>query len=327
VITIRKFGLRCLTVSLSALFSILGCSTAKDPWADVPGGPPRVLTTFPPLYCFAANVAGDKAAVLSLLDQTGPHGFEPRAEDALKLRKANLLLVNGLGLDDFIGRLVKQSANKSLAVVDLGKKLEDDHHELLLPMAEHKHENGGGHKHHHHGEHDPHVWLGIPQAVEMVKIIKKALQEKAPANAAAYEKNAADYVKELEGLQEEGKKQLKAKKNRKLITHHESLAYFADSFGLEIVGSIQIRPGVEADASQRARLVKLCKEKGVRVIAVEPQYSKESAEALQKQLRRDGIELEIVEVDPLETARGELGPDFYVTKMRENISKLAKALK
>lgn len=316
----------CLLAVLGLSLPFVGCSTARDPWADVPGGPPRVLATFPPLYCFAAKVAGDKAAVLSLLSQTGPHDYHPTAQDALKLRKADLFLVNGLGLDDFIDRMVKTSGNRELTVANLGKKLEDDHHDLLLHPPEHD-EEAGGHHHHHHGEHDPHVWLGIPQAVEMVKLVKKALQDKAPAHRAEYERNASAYVKELHDLHAEGKKLLAGKKNRKLITMHESLAYFADSFGLEIVGAVQIRPGVEADAAQRTRLVKLCKEKGVRVIAVEPQYPQDSARLLQEQVRRDGVALEIVEVDPLETATGELSPDFYVTRMRENLTRLAKALK
>src|SRR5260221_593638 len=83
----------------SMALGLPGCGQADDPWASVPGGDPRVLTSFPPLYCFAKNVAGDEVAVLSLLTTVGPHDHKPTNQDALAVRKARLYFANGLGLD------------------------------------------------------------------------------------------------------------------------------------------------------------------------------------------------------------------------------------
>src|SRR5207244_3176130 len=85
-----------LALALGMAVTVLGCSHGDDPWEGL-GGPPRVLVSFPPLYCFAKNVGGEDAAVLSLLQNQGPHDYEPTAEDSRKVVKANLFLINGLG--------------------------------------------------------------------------------------------------------------------------------------------------------------------------------------------------------------------------------------
>jgi ABC-type Zn uptake system ZnuABC Zn-binding protein ZnuA len=117
-----------------------------------------------------------------------------------------------------------------------------------------------------------------------------------------------------------------------MVTMHESFGYFAEAYGLEIVGSIQRIPGLDPDLATRQRLVELCKKENVSVIAVEPQYSQAQAESLQTTLKKAGVDVAIVVLDPLETCdveRGKTNPDpgFYLKKLRENIDTLAKALK
>src|SRR5437016_4510309 len=89
-----------LTLLLAGLTSLAGCGRAPDPWAKASGDGPRVLVSFPPLYCFTKNVAGDHARVISLLSTQEPHGYSPNLTEGLKARKADLFIINGLGLDD-----------------------------------------------------------------------------------------------------------------------------------------------------------------------------------------------------------------------------------
>ncbi len=142
---------------------------------------------------------------------------------------------------------------------------------------------------------------------------------------------ASKYNKDLDALLEQGKIALASKKNRNIVATHDSLQYFADAFGLKVVGNIQPRPGVEGDSKTIAALVKICKENDVRMIAVEPQYSRGPAEALKSQLGKMGVTVELVEIDPLETAptadkNANPDPAFYMTRMKENIDNLVKAL-
>ena len=314
----KKLGFLAILLGLSA-----GCSKAPDPWKDVPGGPTKVLVTIPPLYCFAKNVAGEDAAVLCLLGSKGPHGYEPLPADSYKAKKADVFFAIGLGLDEFTGRIVNSSGNKDkIKFVEVGEKAG-----AIKEENEHGKEEKGGHDHQHGSEYDPHVWLGIPESIKMVNAIRDSLQKIDPKNKDGYAMRAAAYVKDLEKLLADGKAELKNKKNKKLIATHESLRYFGKSFGLEILDSIQPRPGIEADNAKMTNLAKLMKEKDVRVIATEPQYPRRLAEILKANLAKQKVEVKLVELDPLETAPAdELDAAYYIKKMRENITNLAKAL-
>lgn len=306
-----------------------GCTSARDPWAAAKPGQPHVLASFPPLYCFAHHVAGDHASVQCVTTGINPHDFDPTPRDALRVAGADLLFINGLELDNLSSeKLVKLSRNRKVHLESLGEEID---HELLEHMHEHDHDQmeKDGH-HHHHGEHDPHIWLGTKQAEAMVNVIAKKLGERDPANKDAYAKNAADYVEKIRELDAYGKEQFKGKKNKTFIATHESLRYFAKSFGLDLVDTIQPQPGIEADAGKLARLVDVCKKKNVAAIAVEPDASRGQAENLARALREKGIAIQIVEVDPMETApptaNGNPNPDLYLNRMKQNIDNLAKAL-
>lgn len=319
---------------LLALFAVVltfgGCSPARDAWEDVPGERPNVLVSFPPLYCFAANVAGEHARVLSLLTTVGPHDFSPSGRDVLKARKADLFLVNGLGLDDWFSKIANSSGNSRLKVVEVGETLPED---KLLDAGAEEHDHGHGrgeegHHHHHHGDHDPHVWLGIDQAMLMVEKIRAELSAAAPEHKAAYQDNASRYLEQLKQLREYGQKKFAGCKNRNIIATHDSLGYFAKTFDLKVIENLMPQPGVEASGAKLAELVKAVKEHNVQAITVEPQYSQATAQTLQKQLQKElGRNIPLVTFNTLETVEGNLDKDYYINQMQDNIDALAKALK
>lgn len=313
------------------VLALPGCTPAKDVWQDAKPGQKRILVSFAPLYCMTQAVAGDDAYVLCLLTTTGPHEYRDSPQDMLKVRKADLVVLNGLGLEPFMERMVAGAGVPKERVVEVGELLPDA---MLLhnaEEAEHKHEPGE--HHHHHGAHDPHVWLGPPEAIVMVRKIADELSRIDPAHKAGYVKRAEAFAGEVEKLQAEGKELLKGKKNRRLLTEHESLGYFARAFGLEIVDSIKTQSGGGGDLSAKEmdQLSKLCQKKDVAIIAVEPQFDNKIASTLQRDLQRRGSQVQLVEVDPLETAplakdSANPEPDFYLRKMRANLETLAKAL-
>ncbi len=315
-----KFSTRLFWVVVLAIpFLFWGCSAHKDPWEHVEGEGPKVLALFPPLYCFAKNVGGDHAKVMCMLTTVGPHDYDPDPVDSLKAAKAQLFLVNGLGLDGFFTKITNTAQNKDLQVVKIGEILPED---VLLERSKHSH---------HPGQFDPHVWLGIEPAIAMVEKIRDKLVELDQENKAIYEKNAQDYIGKLKDLHQYGKKAFKDVENRQFIPTHDSLAYFSNSFGLKVPGNMMAQPGIEADAGRLADLVKVCKENKVRVLATEPQYSKSTAETLRKRLQKEMQgegKIKLVEIDTLETVDAdELDADYYIERMKKNIDNLAKALK
>jgi zinc transport system substrate-binding protein len=311
-----------------SLILLSGCTPARDPFAGVKPGQIKVLTSFPPLYCFAANIAGGHAKVLCFLSTTGPHGFQATALDSIKVAKADIFLVNGLGLDDFVTKLASDARARKSVVFPVAEKLP---HSKLIGFGEgetpHVHADGTVCT---HGEHDPHVWLGPEHAQLMVKVIAAKLSELRPEHKTAFDDRTAAYTKQLQELHEYGLEKFKGKKNRRVIVTHDFLRYFAQGYQLDIAGSIQPKAGQEADAGELARLAKVCKEQDVHVIIVEPQYSKGAAESLQQHLASQGLTVRLAEIDPLETASadedGNPDPGLYLRRMRENIDNLARAL-
>jgi zinc transport system substrate-binding protein len=310
------------------VLGFLSCTSAKDPWAVRPG--PKVLAYFPPLYSLAATVAGEDAQVLSLITHVGPHDFEPTPRDARTLQRADLFFTIGLGLDDSVSRkLAASSSNRSLRRVALGERLPK---ELLVEgtcSCGHKHAADEKHDDdHHHVEYDPHVWLSPTEAATMSRVIADELAMIDVVHAAGYQARAAALIERLAKLQKEGNDLLAAKAEKpKVVSFHGSLNYFARSFGIEVVDSLEA-PGQEPSSTQINKVVETCRKHGARLIAVEPQYSSNPAKVVLEGLKRKGIDGAIVEIDPLETADPDnLTPDYYERKIRDNVKRLAAVLK
>ena len=224
--------------------------------------------------------------------------------------------------------MMEASGTNADVHIELGDKLtgklptrkeEGEHHD-----AKHEHE-------HEHGDFDPHVWLGTSQAIQMVEQIRDELKKVDPVNKGNYDQNAAAYIKELKKLHDDGLALLKDKKDKKIISFHESLGYFAKEFGIEIVDVVEDIPGGEADRSKIRKLVQECIDKNVLVIAVEPQYpTSTAAKLIQEEVEaatKGKKKITLVEIDPLETAEEkDLSADLYTKTMRKNLQALADNL-
>lgn len=307
----------CLALAVGLAVVLVGCSGPVNPWEGLPGNK-HVAVSFAPLWCFTKEVAGDDCAVLSILTTDGPHDYDYGPKDVVPLRKADLFLINGLNLDEFAVKL-KNSANKDLKMVELAEAAIPE--KQLINVDRTKTD-------HYHGPKDPHVWLGPPEAILMVKKIVEELKALDPEHADNYQKRGDAYVKRLEALHEYGKEKFKDKKHRGFISFHDSLRYFARAFDLEIVGVIEPHPNVEPDAVKVKNLAELANEKTAPVVATEPQYNTGPAKTLLDLLKRKGLtDAQAVVIDPLETTGSKtITPDWYEAKMRENIDNLAKAM-
>lgn len=328
----KRFWPRVASVACVVALVVLlrGCSPAVDPWKEAPGEP-RVLASFPPIYCFAKNVAGEGPGVLCLITSTDPHEYQdPTTADILTVRKANVFFVNGLGLDDVVADKLRNNAgNARLQVVRLADALPEKLRRKLGEHEGHGHAHGNQ-AHHHEGNLDPHAWLGIPQAKIMVEKVRDELKTLDPSRAKQYDDQAANYLARLDKLLADGKAQL-AGKHLHVIAMHDSMGYFADAFGFEVVDTLQPSPNVEPDAKRMQELVKKATEEKVRAVCYEPSksgVSKKAAESLRDTLKGRGLTVTLVEFDPLETAEpGALNAGWYEERMRSNIANLTGAAK
>lgn len=315
-----------LVALLAAVVPLVGCKERSTEPAF--SGEVKVAVSFPALYSLAANVVGDTGTVRSVKSTQGAHGGEVTDAERRVVEQADVLFINGLGLDDeFAKKLKDSSANPGITVVMVGNLIST---KLLLSSdgcacCAHGHEEGDAHGHADH-QHDPHVWMGLDRASAMVDTIADELGKRYPGHKDTFRKNAESYKAKLAGLKEEGTKALAggSKADRKIVTAHGSMGYFADTFGLTVVDAIQKTAGKEPTKKQLDELVEKCKKEQVKVIASEPQFSKMGGvKALAEELNRQGVQVTVIELDNLEACPAEeLKADWYETKMRANIAAL-----
>jgi zinc/manganese transport system substrate-binding protein len=287
----------------------------------------QVITTFLPLYAHTQSITGDLADVSVLLGkETGPHNYELKPSDVQKLAKADLFIINGLGLEDWLESLLEKSANPKLLLVNTstGVSLLDSPEEVELPSdpkTTHDHDHPGHvHDHNCKGHDDgknPHIWLDPVIAQQQTRIILDALVKADPENAAAYRKNADTYLARLKKLDADFASTLGKLPNKNLITFHDAFPYLAKRYGLNYIGFIEEFPEKDPKPNQLAALVKAIKDNKVKVLFAESGYSTKLLESIAQQSGAGVASLNTLEI-------GEPAADAYLILMRENLQALEK---
>ncbi len=199
------------------------------------GSPVLAVESF--LADIAQNVAGDRLKVDVLLAPgVDPHSFQPSPADAKRVSAAQVLIVNGAGFEAFLGDLVTASGSEA-RVIEASAGLES---RLTATGGE-------------EGEPDPHFWLDPIMVKTYVGNIRDGLAAEDPAGGAEYGRNAEAYQAELDELDAWIASQVERipSERRLLVTNHESLGYFADRYGFQLVGTLL--PGVSSGASPSAQ--------------------------------------------------------------------------
>jgi ABC-type Zn uptake system ZnuABC Zn-binding protein ZnuA len=181
------------------------------------GGELRVVATTTQVADLAANVGGDRVRVTSLLRPgVDAHDYEPSPADIDALAHADLVLQNGVGLEEWLGDIIESSGFDG-PVVDTSQG-------VRLRQVD--------------GEPDPHIWQNPGNAQVMAANIERGLAAADPAGGAAYQAGLAAYTKELRALDDEVEGQVGSLANRKVVTNHDAFGYYLDRYGLELVGSV-----------------------------------------------------------------------------------------
>ncbi len=302
-----------LALLLIPLFRFTACTRAAEPTTKL-----RVLTSFLPVYCFTANIAGDLAEVENLLPaNVGPHDYQFAPRELRKLTSAQLFIVNGHGMEDWLAKATKAAkGTKTATVIEAFGNVPKTNLVTELP---HIH-LPGEHAHHHDGGANPHLWLDPTLAAHAVTNILTALQQADPKNASGYAANAARYVERLHALDTDLTTALAPFKGHRIVTYHHAFPYFTRRYGLDLVGVIEEVPDTEPSPKYLAALLKVMREKDVKVIFTEPQFSPKLAQRISRDAK-----VPVAELDTLET--GPLKPTAYEEGLRRNLNTLLKHLK
>lgn len=260
---LRISPLPALLLAVSAAATV-ACGPA-DPPSD---GKPRVVATIAPIGALVQAVGGD-AIHLDVLVKAGvdPHEFDMKAADARQLANAQVILRNGLGIDAFLDKSLRDNKATVVTVTD----------GLALREAPPEEGKSGPSK-------DPHVWHDPRNAIAMMDVIVKALSAAAPDKAATFEANGKAYQERLRQVDREVQGIIEAipVANRKMVTDHDAVGYFAARYGITIVGTVI--PGTstaaEPSAADIAALVQTIRREGVRAIFAESSVDPKVARAV-----------------------------------------------
>jgi ABC-type Zn uptake system ZnuABC Zn-binding protein ZnuA len=211
----------------------------------------------------ARNVAGERAEVVGLLTAgSDPHDYEPRPSDAEALIDSDLIVRSGGDVDGWLDQLIESSGSEAPELVLL------DRVETI---------DAGG-------EPDPHWWQDPVNAIRAVEAIRDELIAVDPDGRREYERNAAAYVADLRRLDREVAACIDGlpAADRKLVTSHDSLAYFADRYGIEVVGTAipALTTQAQASAGETAELVDLIRAEEVPAVFPEAGVNPDLEEAI-----------------------------------------------
>ena len=284
----------------------LACGSTPTPSAGAPASNAiRVVTTTTVFADLVKSVGGDRTDVRSIIPPgVGPEDYEPKPDDAKSLADAQLIVSNGVGLDDFLNRLLASGNSGSTQRLVLGEG---------IPTIDID------------GEPNPHFWLdpSLVKSAYLPKVVA-SLSALAPASTATFEANAAAYGQQLDALDAELKAQIATipAANRKLVTFHDAFPYFARHFGFELVGVVLANVGQEPTAAELADLIDKVKAAGVGAVFSEAQFNPELAQTL-----ADEAGVTKVVTTLYNDALGPAPADSYAGMMRWNVQKIVEALR
>jgi zinc/manganese transport system substrate-binding protein len=270
----------------------------------------KVVATISIIGDLTKNVGGDRVDVATLV---GPgadaHVYSPTPADVNKLTDAKLVIVNGLGLEGWMARLVKASGTKApLLTATKGvkpRKMEDEHHAGRVVS-------------------DPHAWQSIANAKIYVANIRDGLTKADPAGKQAYEANATAYTAKLDELEKDVKAAISTipADRRRIITTHDAFGYFGDAYGMEFISPEGVSTESEASARDAAKIITQIKKQKIPAVFMEnisdprlmEQIAKESGAKIGGTLFSDALS-------------DEKGPaPTYIDMMQNNIARFKAAL-
>jgi zinc/manganese transport system substrate-binding protein len=236
-----QLGLICLALAMPAV-----TLRAQDRLQD----PLKVVASFSILGDFVKNVGGERVEVTSLVGSDGDvHVYAPAPADARKIADAKLLVINGLGLEGWLPRLLQASGGKaSIVTATRG----------IAPLK-----SGSGA--------DPHAWQSVANAKKYVANIRDALAVADPADAEAFRSQAEAYLAKLDALDREVRAAVMQipETRRKVISTHDAFGYFAAAYGIRFIAPLGVSTESEASARDIAGIITQIKTEKIPAVFLE----------------------------------------------------------
>ena len=300
---LKFFVSRCLMV---AAFALPGQAFAAV----------DVVASFSILGDITQRVGGERIKVHTLVGRNADaHVYQPTPTDAKTLAKARLVVVNGLGFEGWIDRLIKSSGYRdSVTTASSG----------IRTLA--RGESGDDHDHHDHaGPSDPHAWQDLANAARYVDNIRNALIDIDPEGRSTYQGNADQFRQEIAALDAEVRQNFKKipKDRLKVVTTHDAFAYFGQAYGISFIAPVGVNTDAEPSAADIGRIIKQIRREKIPAVFME---SISDSRLLERIRQESGARIGgTLYSDALSKTDGPAAT--YLEMMRHNARTLVEALK
>ena len=286
-----------ITVIVS-LTSVILYSTNSDQQYTLTDSPKlQVISSFNPLHEFSQIVGGDKIDARLLIPAgVEPHDWEPTIKDVQEIQKSDLIIINGIGFENWIDNLAENNYQGTIVDTSNGIFINNLDQENIT---------------------DPHIWLNPLYAKKQVQNIAQAFSNHDPENGEFYHTNAAQYGKQLDLLDSKISTEL-SDCNDDFIAFHDAFSYFAKEYGLNqhAIVSSNASHG-EATAKTLENVITKARELNIKII-----FSEESINTKTLQVIADEIGGKVLVLSTLEI----VSDGDYISKMNQNLEHLKEAL-
>jgi ABC-type Zn uptake system ZnuABC Zn-binding protein ZnuA len=276
-----------------------------------------VVASVSPIISIVKNIGGDRIELTGLVPEgVNSHTFELVPSDVIKVNNANLVVINGLGLESNLedAALGAQSKNPKLQILKLGDKTISPA-QWLFDFSFPKEK----------GDPNPHLWLNVAYAIKFANLTRDKLTEIDPQNTAYYSENTERYISLLKKLDEGILQAVQTvpSQNRKLLTYHDSWAYFATRYNMTVVGAVQPSDFGEPTPRELARLIDQIKSERIPAIFASEVFPTQVINQIAKE--SDVKIVETLSDDDLPGNRGD-PRHSYVGMMLENMKNMLTPL-
>ena len=285
--------------------------------APAPASKLNVVTTTPDLGALAREIGGDRVDVKSLAKSTeDPHFVDAKPSHIVTLNRADVLVEGGAELEQgWMPPLLDNARNSKIAVGAAGRVTASNGIKMMEVPATLDRSRGDV-----HALGNPHFLIDPKNAKIVAANIAQHLTQVDPAGAATYAANLRKFNADVDAKAAEWDKTLAAFKGAKIVTYHNDFIYFADRFGLKVVGTLEPKPGIAPSPAHLAEIIQSMKSNDAHVILVQPYQNRKTAETVVRQA--GGVVLDVSQ-----QPGAMKNTDTYVALMDNLVNTIANGLK
>ena len=289
-----------IIITIIILFCIIGFIVWKNlnKTNNQDDGTTKIVTSFYPMYILAENITEGASNVelenMANVNVGCLHDYTLTTEDMKKVENADIFITNGLGMENFIDTII--NSNEGMYILDSSNGIQN-----LIS---------------HEDETNAHIWTSIDNYIIQVRNIAEGLKENDPNNEEIYEKNANEYIQELENLKENYLQELEDLQGKKAICLNEAFEYLGQELGMELITVQTDHEESTMSAEMLRSIIDEVKQQNIEIILIDKNDNKANAETISNETGAKILELN-------SGLTGSMEKNAYIEAMRENFDLLS----